>query len=82
MADKKANFIGYAEAPRLTAKLRLTLEELEMLKGMATSKGNVYLEIHLTQDKEKANVGKAWATYYDPRSSEGTAATSGDGLPF
>lgn len=88
MAEKKANFIGYVEAPKLTVKLRFTLEELEQLKGMATEKGNVYVEVHLTKDKEKANVGKAWASFYDPRQTEGTQPTiakstaEGDGFPF
>jgi hypothetical protein len=84
--ETKNNFVGYAEMPQVTMKLRLTVAELDQLKAFATDKGNVFLTIKVTKDKEKDNKGNAWCVVYDPSQAgiPPSAPTNADGaeLPF
>jgi len=95
--NKKApNFIGYVEMPRLSCKVRFTLAELEEMKKFATAKGNVFVDIVLSKDKERDNHGNSWAAVKDPSEWEKKGATAqvvaapeaiipdatGDALPF
>ena len=85
--DTKMNFVGYAEMPQITMKLRLTVAELDQLKAFATDKGNVFLTIKVTKDKEKDNKGNAWCAVYDPSQAgvPNAAPVNTDGeddLPF
>lgn len=93
MADNKKapNFIGYVEMPRLSCKVRFTLSELEEMKKYATEKGNVFVDIVLSKDKERDNHGNSWAAIKDPSewekkspkaSQPQAVAAPSDDLPF
>ncbi len=87
MSEKsKGNYVGYLEMPRITGKLKLTLEDLEQLKTFATEKGNVYLDLVVFKDKEKGNQGRSFCAVWDPRSADSqptkAKAVQSDDLPF
>jgi len=85
--ETKLNFVGYAEMPKMSIKLRLTVAELDQLKAFATEKGNVFLNINISKDKDKDNRGSAWCAVYDPSQAgvpNAAPANTGDDaeLPF
>ena len=81
--SKNKNYVGYVE-PHVSFKVKFSLSELEQMKQFATEKGNVYIKVNLTKNKEQNNKGNAWALIEDPASWESSkpAETSADGMPF
>lgn len=83
--DKKTpkNYVGYVE-PHVSFKVKFSLSELEQMKQFATEKGNVYIKVNVTKNKEQNNKGNAWAEVEDPSTwkSSQPAETSADGMPF
>ncbi len=81
--DKNKNYVGYVE-PHVSLKVKFSLSELEQMKQFATEKGNVYIKVNITKNKDQNNKGNAWAIIEDPASwkSENPAETSADGMSF
>lgn len=79
--SKNNNYVGYVE-PHVSFKVKFSLSELEQMKQFATEKGNVYIKVNLTKNKEQNNKGNAWAIVEDPSSWTKPAETSADGMPF
>ena len=81
--DKNNNYVGYVE-PHVSLKVKFSLSELEQMKQFATEKGNVYIKVNVTKNKEQNNKAYAWALIEDPASWESSkpAETSADGMPF
>jgi len=81
--DTNNNYVGYVE-PHVSLKVKFSLSELEQMKQFATEKGNVYIKVNITKNKEQNNKGNAWAVIEDPASwqSSKPAETSADGMPF
>lgn len=81
--ENNNNYVGYVE-PHVSLKVKFTLAELDQMKRFATEKGNVYVKVNITKNKEQNNKGNAWAVIEDPASwkSSKPAETSADGMPF
>ena len=81
--DKNKNYVGYVE-PHVSLKVKFSLSELEQMKQFATEKGNVYIKVNVTKNKDQNNKANAWALIEDPASwdSSKPAETSADGMPF
>lgn len=81
--DNNNNYVGYVE-PHVSFKVKFTLAELEQMKQFATEKGNVYIKVNCTKNKEQNNKGNAWAVVEDPKSwaSQKPAETPADSMPF